>query len=457
MHKKRWLFVIQNFEVKQFDDCAGLREVIQPILASDYVEAHHICHFQQDYQHWWRPLLTARFNQLSDILNDEPIVIYGAGIHTEQHATDFSHFNVVAIADRNKQLHGTSVLGKPVISPDAISDVARHVIISSKAYEDSIIVDLQALHGDKLVVHPLYQSDDSATIARESYFDSMYQEIRKACSSFQPDIVFFCPTHPSDSLPGHYWSRLRDSFPQQKYAVLWWDYDEESSAGSYLNFERDCLHWADLAIENSNATRLQRMQARQAPYQQHDQADKVVFHPTIFDPSLFYNRQLSPEQLSVDVALFGSKAGARKNWISFLQQQFPEQFQHIGGVSHGQAPLPMADYAKAVSQSKIIVNTQTYPFRAQCKGKVREVLAAGRFLLEEDNPETRAFVPEGKGVIFFKDQQDLADKINYYLQHPDEREAIASAGYTWFEANYSANQWTGQIVRWLGEPQQHIS
>ncbi|MBK9616451.1 MAG: hypothetical protein IPO35_13430 [Uliginosibacterium sp.] len=70
--------------------------------------------------------------------------------------------------------------------------------------------------------------------------------------------------------------------------TLWWDYDEAAQQGSYLDYERDTLRWADLVIENSNGTRLERMHRRAAPYEQHQGAEKAIFHPTVFDPALFY-------------------------------------------------------------------------------------------------------------------------------------------------------------------------
>ncbi|MBF0623113.1 MAG: glycosyltransferase [Magnetococcales bacterium] len=60
-----------------------------------------------------------------------------------------------------------------------------------------------------------------------------------------------------------------------------------------------------------------------------------------------------------------------------------------------------------------------------------EVMAAGGFLLtrriapELDNTRLTDYFEEGSEVVFFDDEKDLLEKVNYYLEHEQERKEIA--------------------------------
>jgi spore maturation protein CgeB len=44
-------------------------------------------------------------------------------------------------------------------------------------------------------------------------------------------------------------------------------------------------------------------------------------------------------------------------------------------------------------------------------------------------PELEEFFEIGKEVVCYYDEADLAEKIKYYLDHENERDAISEAGY----------------------------
>lgn len=432
------LFFIQNFEVKRFDDCAGYREVVKPMLSSGLVKDHRISFHERSHEHI-APLLKERIDGYSQQYKGKRIVVYGAGLHTQSLLKDFSELNVVAIADREKQLQGQSKWGLPVISPESISDYGEVVLISSRAFESEIIHDLRKLLPSNIEILPLYQG----LFDRDLWHQTIADSLKKDLSELKTDVLFFLPSHPEENLPANYFHHLRDCYPKMKIITLWWDYDDQSESSSYLEFERQSLGYSDLIIENTNSSRLNVMRKRQGVYRNHIGAENVIFHPTTADSELFFPRHLPK---LYDVAIFGSSAGKRKDWIEFLQAELGDRFHHIGGVSHGDEPLPMAEYAKALSQAKIIVNTQTYPFRLQCKGRVREVLACGSFLLEEENQETKAFLKGAKFVEYFGSPQMLLDKIEYYLSYEDLRESYSKQGEQWFSENWSSERWTSTLI-----------
>lgn len=85
--------------------------------------------------------------------------------------------------------------------------------------------------------------------------------------------------------------------------------------------------------------------------------------------------------------------------------------------------------AKIYSQSKIVFNKS---HSGDINMRVFEVLSCGSCLitdrLSEDSGIGEMF-ENGKHLVFYDKENDLIEKIAYYLQHEDEREKIALAGH----------------------------
>lgn len=443
--KFNWLFVVQNFEIKSYQDSAARIEIVEPILSSSFVNSHQLLCFDRNYQEDYAQFVQQRITQLAQDIQGEPVVIYGAGLHTEQHLAQLKALNIVALADRNSALWGTTFCGYPVVSPDTIKDHASHVVISSKAFETSILEELPTQYPQSQWYGLYPTSSNEVFFAQMAH--SITEQLSKAASHSQAiDIVFFSPCHPQDSLPAHYWQKLKQQFPHIAFVTLWWDYDE-LAASPYLSFERECLSWADCIIENSNSTRLLAMKAKEGVYQHHEHSDKVIFHPTVFSPHLFYSAPL--EKKKHLITLFGSAAGERKQWIEYLLSAFPEKFTHIGGVLHGEQTLSIEKYAENLRASRITINTQTYPFREQCKGKVREALACGVLLLEQDNQQTRQLLAHGQGVLYFKDETELGKIITQLLDNPELIQQTIENGQQVWLAEMTAEKWTAKLLQKL--------
>ena len=63
--------------------------------------------------------------------------------------------------------------------------------------------------------------------------------------------------------------------------------------------------------------------------------------------------------------------------------------------------------------------------------KVRtfEAMACGGFVIATDSEDLRDYYVPGKEIVTYSNNEDLINKIRYYLHHDDERKAIARAGY----------------------------
>ncbi|MDP2598439.1 MAG: glycosyltransferase, partial [Candidatus Liptonbacteria bacterium] len=58
----------------------------------------------------------------------------------------------------------------------------------------------------------------------------------------------------------------------------------------------------------------------------------------------------------------------------------------------------------------------------------------------------------GEEIVVYKDNKDLAEKIKYYLAHPEEREAIAKRGYERTIREHSTERRFEEIFERMGKP-----
>jgi hypothetical protein len=97
-------------------------------------------------------------------------------------------------------------------------------------------------------------------------------------------------------------------------------------------------------------------------------------------------------------------------------------------------------HAQIVSSTKINLNSCTHNCASD---RVYKILAAKGFLLTDDW-EGREFI-HGKHLVVYNGIKDLQDKVEYYLEHEDERETIAAAGHEEVQ-KYSRKHWAANLI-----------
>ena len=88
----------------------------------------------------------------------------------------------------------------------------------------------------------------------------------------------------------------------------------------------------------------------------------------------------------------------------------------------------LTEFAKVVNSTKINLNILSKWNRDVVTGKSVEIPACGGFMLAERTNEHLELFEEGKEAEFFEDFDELVKKIHYYLDHEEERKAIADRG-----------------------------
>ena len=167
----------------------------------------------------------------------------------------------------------------------------------------------------------------------------------------------------------------------------------------------------------------------------------------VFAPECYLG-QNRPE-LSHDVVFTGSKKyhnewQFRPQLIDFLEETYDDDFGHYG--IDGIKVVRGRELNDLYASSKVVVGDTlnigfNYPYYSS--DRFFEATGRGAFLIY---PKIEGFAPEykdGVHVVYYKhgDLNDLKKKIDYYLEHDEEREKIRLAG---FELTKTKNTYTNR-------------
>lgn len=158
-------------------------------------------------------------------------------------------------------------------------------------------------------------------------------------------------------------------------------------------------------------------------------------------PAGVYDKEciMFPEQqVRYDIVFTGSRKyhaehQFRPQLIDFLKQTYGLRFVHIGndgdvGMKRGTALNQIYRNAKIVVGDTLQVNFD-YPY--YYSDRLFEVPGRGGFSIFPDIKGVEECYEPDKEIVLYKhgDFQDLKEKIDYYLTHDAEREAIRLAGF----------------------------
>lgn len=141
----------------------------------------------------------------------------------------------------------------------------------------------------------------------------------------------------------------------------------------------------------------------------------------------------------INVSFYGGPKGNRKQFLRFLGNQ--DVGLQCFGSSFG-LPMDQHKLNEIINRSKIGLSfnetnfspdklrmPRNFRLARQLKGHIFEHFLCKTFVLSEHVDKIdRYFIP-GRELVSFEGENDLLDKIRFYLEHEYEREAIAEAGY----------------------------
>lgn len=97
--------------------------------------------------------------------------------------------------------------------------------------------------------------------------------------------------------------------------------------------------------------------------------------------------------------------------------------------------------------SKINLNFTSKPIRTGIPLRLWDILGAGGFVLTNYQSEIPEYFEVGKDLDIFASEEELVEKIRYYLEHEEEREKIARNGYQKAKEKYSLELRVKQILQ----------
>ena len=103
--------------------------------------------------------------------------------------------------------------------------------------------------------------------------------------------------------------------------------------------------------------------------------------------------------------------------------------------------------AEIICQSRIAFNIT---IKDDISMRVFETLATKTFLLTNYVPTLGDLFEDGKHLVMYRDMDDCIDKAKYYLEHEDERNKIAEAGYKEVLAKHTFKHRVEQVLEATG-------
>lgn len=157
-----------------------------------------------------------------------------------------------------------------------------------------------------------------------------------------------------------------------------------------------------------------------------------------------------------DIIFVGSR-GYHPEWqyrpqlIDWLKANYPAGFTHVGG--DGQIPTTRGQALNTLyADSKIAIGDSlclNFDYPHYWSDRVYETLGRGGFMIHPYITGMEQHFEDGKHLVFYKfgDFDDLKNKIDYYLEHDDEREAIRLAGHEHVKQNHTYKQRWEAIIK----------
>ncbi|MEK6322365.1 MAG: glycosyltransferase [Acidobacteriota bacterium] len=172
------------------------------------------------------------------------------------------------------------------------------------------------------------------------------------------------------------------------------------------------------------------------------------FLPHSYNPEVHYPADLTDEERIIyecDVSFIGTRSPKKQRLIEHICSCLPSIRLRIWGAQWESARSSLGpriegkyalgrEYAKAISASKINLGLLAESWKGASSGdritsRTFHIPASGGFLLHERTEEFTKYFEEGIECDCFDTPEELVEKISYYLDRDEERQALAAAGH----------------------------
>lgn len=193
---------------------------------------------------------------------------------------------------------------------------------------------------------------------------------------------------------------------------------------------------------------------------------KVSFIPHGFDPLIHRKLAATNSEFQCDASFIGNHSAHKEAYLSRLPMKCPDINLKVWGstwINSSNASLKKAIqntgvigdlYALALNESRINIGLLSERVSGASSGdqitsRTFHIPGSGGFMLHQRTEEVLQYFDEGKEMACFDSQDELVDKVRYYLAHEAERNAIKEAGYQRAQQFYSLDKRAAQILEVL--------
>ncbi len=162
-----------------------------------------------------------------------------------------------------------------------------------------------------------------------------------------------------------------------------------------------------------------------------------------FDPA--YNRPMElvgvdEKEYHVPIGFVGTYENVRASYVAYLiQNNVPvwvrgndwpggKYWDIIKPFYKGPSVFE-EEYIKAINGMGIALHFLRHGNRDEQDSRTFEIPACKIFMIAESSPLHLQFFKENEEAVFFRDKEDLLQKIKYYMTHKEEAQRIAQNGY----------------------------
>lgn len=110
---------------------------------------------------------------------------------------------------------------------------------------------------------------------------------------------------------------------------------------------------------------------------------------------------------------------------------------------------PRKEAPTVFSCSKINLNITLHGIEGGTPQRVLDIMEAGGFVISSYSPETAEIFEEDKEIVMFKTPEELLEKVDYYLEHEEERRKIARAGHEKVIRSYTYDIKMKKLMNWV--------
>ena len=139
--------------------------------------------------------------------------------------------------------------------------------------------------------------------------------------------------------------------------------------------------------------------------------------------------------------------GKAWTWYNpFLQYEYKLQRRELGKHIHNYSVAP-DDVNEIYNSSKICLNIHHSQSKEGLNPRTFEILGAGGFELVDYKRTLEDFFELEKDIVCYRNEKELFEKVDYYLNDEKERRKIAERGYKKVKKNHTFKHRAEKILK----------